>query len=238
MYCKKCKYYAHDHISTCPKCGANWEDTRKELHLNWLTKASYNWLAPSTSAVSDEHRLATGIAAGAGASAVHNDIDFSEVAVPKAPTPQARPDDDLDVSMLPELDLNLMDETPAPEHKPMAEETVSIMPELEVPELDLNQDMILSAPSENITAQTPAAPTMEELSLSDDVLELDFSTADATPVQAPPKAPKKKEDLFIPELEEMLAPLTEDQKPSAQNKKISFSEDDDILLDFNMDNNK
>lgn len=237
MYCKKCKYHAHDHISTCPKCGTNWEETRKDLHLAWMTKPGYNWLSLSAPRVSEEHILATGIATG-GESTVRDDIDFPETITPPV-MPKASANQDLDVSLLPELDLNLMDETPVPAPTPAAPEPVFTMPELEVPELDFGQDLDLSTPTEIKPEKTSPTPTMEEFSLPEDVLELDFSSAaDVVPVQTPSRSPKKKEDLFIPELEEMLAPLTEDQKPSAPAKKLSFSEDDDILLDFNMDDHK
>ncbi len=50
MYCKKCKFHSFDHVSKCPKCGADWEESRKALYLNWITASGVNWLSPELSA--------------------------------------------------------------------------------------------------------------------------------------------------------------------------------------------
>ncbi len=38
MFCPKCKYTTFDHFNSCPKCGYEWEDIRKELSLDWLVE--------------------------------------------------------------------------------------------------------------------------------------------------------------------------------------------------------
>ena len=45
MYCKKCKFHSFDHVSACPKCGTDWEESRKALYLNWISATGVNWLA-------------------------------------------------------------------------------------------------------------------------------------------------------------------------------------------------
>ena len=67
MYCKKCRFHSYDHVGKCPKCGVDWEETRKALYLNWITASGFNWLAPTTSTAE------TVSAAGSGAMADDSD---------------------------------------------------------------------------------------------------------------------------------------------------------------------
>ncbi|GEM_PF-2739737 len=41
MYCLKCKYTSFDHFEMCPKCGSNWEETKKALNLDWVPAPAY-----------------------------------------------------------------------------------------------------------------------------------------------------------------------------------------------------
>ncbi len=211
MYCKKCKYHAFDHVNTCPKCGADWEETRKALYLNWLTSRGHDWFAASAPQVQPP----------SGAATIPSRADQPELQEEylNLETTAAR-SEEIEVSLLPDLDFGL--EEPAPS-KP--------------------------AP---VTAKTPTpprpAPATQELFLDDkaieDMVELDFSLSLDTPAPIAPKpsAPKpmtskatlpKRDELFIPELEEMLAPLTEEPKTPASAKTAKkFSGEDDIFLDF------
>lgn len=47
MYCKHCNYHSFDHARECPKCGADWQDVRKLLHLDWLMPNDGSWLNAS-----------------------------------------------------------------------------------------------------------------------------------------------------------------------------------------------
>jgi hypothetical protein len=220
MYCKKCKFHAFDHVSTCPKCGADWEETRKALYLNWITASGVNWIAPDK-AMSQPASAAqpTQVFRSAPAPAVtvqeamDSDplldalSDSSDASRPlaAAPSPAARRDTDIDVSHFPELDFS----TPQPAAPAKAK-----TPSSPAPAPKANDDLFLDT--------LPA----------EEVLELDFSTVPEPPAapKAPVPAKPKREDLFIPELEEMLAPLTEEPRPAP--KKPAFTEEKDILLDF------
>ena len=46
MYCRKCNYTSHDHLTACPKCGRSWEEERKELGLGWMIETTGVWLEP------------------------------------------------------------------------------------------------------------------------------------------------------------------------------------------------
>ena len=200
MYCKKCRFHSFDHVGACPKCGADWEETRKSLYLNWITASGVNWVAPAPA------KAETAQTATVGA-----DDEFVEL-IGQTPEASSSGDSDIDVSLFPELDFSM--ESPAPQ-----------------------------APSKPAAATpAPAAPRKEEeLFLDampvDDVTELDFSASFDTPsAPTPPLSKPKREDLFIPELEEMLAPLTEEPRQNpAPAKKASFSEESEILLDFGND---
>ena len=116
--------------------------------------------------------------------------------------------EDIDVSIFPELDFSMQDAKPqTPAHAPR-----------------------------------PAAARQEELFLDampvDDTVELDFSSSFEEPAAPtpPPLSKPKREDLFIPELEEMLAPLADEprQNPAPAKKQV-MSEESEILLDFGND---
>jgi hypothetical protein len=221
MYCKKCKFHSFDHVSTCPKCGADWEETRKALYLNWITASGVNWIA---SAKTDSQSAATTqpaqtfrstpAPAAAAPAALDSDplldalSDSSSTFRPTlvaTPSPAARRDADIDVSLFPELDFSTYQpEAPA---KTQTSTPVSATP-------TVNDDLFL----ESVPAE--------------EVLELDFSTVAEAPTapKTPAPAKPKREDLFIPELEEMLAPLTDEPRPTP--KKPAFTEEKDILLDF------
>lgn len=46
MYCKNCGFHSFDHLKNCPKCDQNWEQTRKDLGLQWIKETKGNWLEP------------------------------------------------------------------------------------------------------------------------------------------------------------------------------------------------
>lgn len=213
MYCKKCKFHSFDHVSTCPKCGADWEESRKALYLNWITASGVNWLSPELSApqAAPEPSVATAKTTNADTyldTLSQSAVDYS--ATPPAPPAQAsNRDADIDVSLFPELDFAMTDSKP---ETPMPKRSAA------PPKSD--DDLFL-----------------ESLPV-DEMVELDFSTSLDAPIESKAQAPSKpkREDLFIPELEEMLAPLTDEPRPSpSQPKKQVFSEDTDILLDFGSD---
>lgn len=201
MYCKKCRFHSFDHVSTCPKCGADWEEGRKALYLNWITASGVNWTAPAMPAKAE-----TPPPTPESASQDSTEDYLDMISQPPAAAPK---DEDLDVSLFPELDLS-MDE-------PKAQ----------------------AAPTPPPAPKAKAPQAEEELFLDsmpvDDAVELDFSaTFDAPEEPTPPPVSKpKREDLFIPELEEMLAPLTDEPRPNpAPAKKPAMSDETEILLDF------
>jgi hypothetical protein len=210
MYCKKCKFHSFDHVSACPKCGTDWEESRKALYLNWISATGVNWLAQ------DVAQAVAASAAKPGGDDMQarsgSQDNFSEdyLAAPAPPVAVAAANTDIDVSSFPELDFSMPETAPKP---PASKKAAPTAP---APEQELFLDTI------------PA----------DDVVELDFSAPleTAPTPQAPAPAKGKKEDLFIPELEEMLAPLDEEPRAKpAQAKKPAFTEETEILLDFGTD---
>lgn len=210
MYCKKCKFHSFDHVSTCPKCGADWEESRKSLYLNWLSASGVNWLEKKTA----QNETAPAMAQGAAEAASHEDYLAAPVAPPAKAVADSAMDNGIDVSSFPELDF--------------------AMPEAETAPIAQTPTAAQSAPAPKIDDDLFLEPIPVE-----DTVELDFSTVESAPPtpQAPPAQSKpKREDLFIPELEEMLAPLEDEPraKPAAP-KKPAFSEEQEILLDFGTD---
>jgi len=207
MYCKKCRFHSYDHVGKCPKCGADWEEARKALYLNWITASGFNWLAPTPAA---ETASAAGPDMADDSDALLNSLSESSAgqayaAAPTPPSGAGSRDSDIDVSIFPELDFT----------------------------------GAASAP------KTPAPRQDEEIFLDampvDDIVELDFSSPDDAPSapKAQPLSKPKREDLFIPELEEMLAPLTDEPRISpAPAKKPSLSDETEIILDFGSDSGK
>lgn len=216
MYCKKCKFHSFDHVSACPKCGADWEETRKSLYLSWLSATGINWLAKDASPAA---AAAPAAAQGAAKEPLPQSAQSDYLAAPMAPpAPSAKPsvDSGIDVSSFPELDFAMPEAEPAP-----------------------------AAKAETFRPSGPAPKPEEDLFLeplaSEDTVELDFSASFDTPAAPQPaaQAKPKREDLFIPELEEMLAPLEEEPRAkSAAPKKPSFSEEQEILLDFGTESPK
>ncbi|WP_028578305.1 hypothetical protein [Desulfomicrobium escambiense] len=201
MYCKKCKFHSFDHVAACPKCGADWEETRKALYLNWITASGVSWVAP----VAAQAAPAASAVSPAMAMDVSGGEDELSHLIAPAPTPPSSKDADIDVSLFAELDFS----AEGPEAKPSAPAAAKPAPK---PDEDLFLD---SMPVE-------------------DMPELDFSASfDAPAEPAPPISKPKREDLFIPELEEMLAPLTEEPRQNpAPAKKAPVADETEILLDF------
>lgn len=214
MYCKKCKFHSFDHVSTCPKCGADWEETRKALYLNWITASGTNWLAPATSAPQAAPAPSPFVSEATGSDSFDSMSDASDGYYATTPHMELSPpnprDADIDVSLFPELDFTMTESKPETSDK---------------------------IPSRMRSA--PAPKPDEEIFLDampvEEMVELDFSASFDAPAASKTPAPSssKREDLFIPELEEMLAPLADDNRPGpAPSKKPAYSEETDILLDF------
>ena len=51
---KNVNSHSFDHVSACPKCGADWEESRKALYLNWVSASGVNWLKQETAAQQPE----------------------------------------------------------------------------------------------------------------------------------------------------------------------------------------
>ena len=210
MYCKKCKFHSFDHVSACPKCGADWEESRKALYLNWISATGVNWLAQNVAQPSPASASKPTGADTQARSGSQNNTSEDYLAAPVPPVAAAVANTDIDVSSFPELDFSMPEAAP----QPAAPKTPAPKP---------------SAPEEELFLDTIPA---------DDTVELDFSAPlEVAPApQAPSPAKAKKEDLFIPELEEMLAPLDEEPRTKpAQAKKPAFTEETEILLDFGTD---
>ena len=215
MYCKKCKFHSFDHVSACPKCGADWEESRKALYLNWISASGVNWLqqdsaAPKPATESAQTMQKTETHAQ---SADTSDSSADYLSAPPAPAATAATKNtDIDVSNFPDLDFT-MTEAPVREAAPAPK------PQAPKPEEDL---FLETLPAE-------------------DMVELDFSASFDAPVapQTPAPSKPKREDLFIPELEEMLAPLDDEPRSkSTAAKKPSFSQETEILLDFGNDSSE
>ena len=210
MYCKKCKFHSFDHVSACPKCGTDWEESRKALYLNWISATGIKWLAQNVAQPTAASASKPAADETQARFASQDSLSEDYLAAPAAPVAAATVNTDIDVSNFPELDFSMAEATP----KPSAPKTET--PKSPAPEEELFLDTI------------PA----------DDAVELDFSAPleTAPAPQAPFAAKAKKEDLFIPELEEMLAPLDEEPRAKpVQAKKPAFTEETEILLDFGTD---
>jgi hypothetical protein len=48
MYCPRCKYTYSDQLDICPRCGADWQEVRQRLELDWLGLGTQNWLGEHT----------------------------------------------------------------------------------------------------------------------------------------------------------------------------------------------
>lgn len=215
MYCKKCKFHSFDHVSACPKCGADWEESRKALYLNWILASGTNWLthdavapqsAPESSAKPEKVEVHAHSNSMSGSA-----TDYLS-APPAHSVAAATQNTDIDVSNFPDLDFTMAE---APTQEP--------------------------APAQKKPAPKPDDDLFLETLPAEDMVELDFSASFDTP--APPQAPAptkpKREDLFIPELEEMLAPLDDEPRSkSASAKKPSSSQETEILLDFGTDSSE
>ena len=211
MYCKKCRFHSFDHVSACPKCGANWDETRKALYLNWITGSGVNWLAPIAAKAVQTPAQAAALTVPPVQDDTDAGEDFSHLIAPPPAAPSAA-GAEIDVSLFPELDFSA---------EPAAPKTLA-PPRAKPAATRADEDLFLdSMPVE-------------------DMPELDFSASFDTPAEpAPPISKPKREDLFIPELEEMLAPLTEEPRQNpAPAKKAPVSGESDILLDFGSDSAK
>ncbi|MFO7718302.1 MAG: hypothetical protein ACQESV_10125 [Thermodesulfobacteriota bacterium] len=47
MFCSKCKFTSFDHADACPRCGADWSATKKQLDLHWLRPNPAAWFPPT-----------------------------------------------------------------------------------------------------------------------------------------------------------------------------------------------
>ena len=211
MYCKKCKFHSFDHVSACPKCGTDWEESRKALYLNWISATGVNWLAQEAVAQPAAPSKPGGDAMQPNPS-IQNDFSDDYLAAPAPPVAASVVTTGIDVSNFPELDFTMAEAVPEPPAKKPA------------------------APVKS----EPAPKLEEELFLdtipAEDMIELDFSASFEAPLAPQAPAKGKREDLFIPELEEMLAPLEEEPRlKPVQTKKPTFTEETEILLDFGTD---
>lgn len=41
MYCTHCKYTSFDYLPTCPRCGRDWSEEKKDLNLMWVEPSVY-----------------------------------------------------------------------------------------------------------------------------------------------------------------------------------------------------
>jgi len=215
MYCKKCKFHSFDHVSACPKCGADWEESRKALYLNWILASGTNWLthdAVAPQSASGSSAKPEKVEAPAHSNSMSGSAAGYLTAPPAHSVADATKNTGIDVSNFPDLDFSMAEASPkdpAPAQKPSAPK-----------------------PDEDLFLETLPA---------EDMVELDFSASfDSPPAsQAPAPSKSKREDLFIPELEEMLAPLDDEPRSkSASAKKPSFSPETEILLDFGTDSSE
>ena len=50
MYCKQCGFHSFDHVTSCPKCGQDWEAARKALGLEWIEERKGSWIEEADTA--------------------------------------------------------------------------------------------------------------------------------------------------------------------------------------------
>ncbi|AMD92657.1 hypothetical protein AXF15_05760 [Desulfomicrobium orale DSM 12838] len=185
MYCKKCKFHASDSLSTCPKCGANWEETRKALFLNWLT-GSRHW-EPSAPETPKPQNAAERSPVGQSAAAAMDDLDdFSDdfLQPPQAPpsSPVQKPAHDGTVAV-PEIDFSLG--APQAGATPVSPPPVT-PPDEDVMELDFS-DLVSDSP------QPPAAAKQEDLSIPD----LEAMLSQVENHKNPQPAPENEDDIQL-----------------------------------------
>lgn len=232
MYCKKCKYHAFDHVSTCPKCGVSWEEARKSLFLNWMTTNERPWTSaasdtsdtprpPATSDIFQTEETAD-ISLNADLS-LSDGEDFSDDLLLEtlAATQQQLAQKD-EADPFPELDFNL--DGDQLKDSADAQDSTSTIPELDF-SLDTpatESSASLSAPQEN-----PQAADSDKLKIDLPPLTLDHDAPNPskTPISTGPQ-----EDLLIPGLEEIFSSTaTNEPEGSGANKTA----EDDIVLDLN-----
>lgn len=185
MYCKKCKFHASDSVSTCPKCGANWEETRKALSLSWLT-GSRHWepSAPETPKPQNAPEMSP---VGQSAAAAMDDLDdFSDdfLQPPQAPPSSSvqKPAHD-GTGAVPEIDFSL--DAPKAGTGPASPPPVNT-PDDDVMELDFS-DLVSDIP------QPSAAAKQEDLSIPD--LEAMLSPVENH--KKPQPAPENEDDIQL-----------------------------------------
>lgn len=185
MYCKKCKFHASDSVSTCPKCGANWEETRKALSLNWLT-GSRHW-EPSAPETPKPQNAAEMSPVGQSAAAAMDDLDdFSDdfLQPPQAPpsSPVQKPAHD-GTAAVPEIDFALG--APQAGATPVSPPPVT-PPDDDVMELDFS-DLVSDSP------QPPAAAKQPGLSIPD----LEAMLSQVENHKNPQPAPENEDDIQL-----------------------------------------
>lgn len=226
MYCKKCKYNSYDHVPSCPKCGMDWNETRKLFFLNWINTSGYQWLAPGTGG--DGAQPAMPELVVPSPSAIETEDLFPQVSKEPAmaadisPGPSAQTADG-------DIFVDFSQDTASPA---MAEPVAPVTPIAEIESAHLPDLDFSSAPAKE--EELFAGNIVDEMT-EEDVVELDFSTSfdDLETQQTAQSGQAKHDDLFIPELEEMLAPLTEGAGASdVADKEQQFFGEGDILLDF------
>jgi hypothetical protein len=216
MYCKKCKFHSFDHVGTCPKCGADWEETRKSLYLNWLSASGVNWLAKDTAPAAATPQGAGKELHLESAHGASQDYLATPVTPPAPAVTATSKVTGIDVSNFPDLDFTMPETAPLPPAKP-------------------------AEPARSAPAPKPEEDLFLESLPAEEMVELDFSASFDTPAASPTPAQSKpkREDLFIPELEEMLAPLEDEPRTkSGAPKKPSISKEQEILLDFGSEPSK
>ncbi|MDY0275745.1 MAG: hypothetical protein RBR42_10000 [Desulfomicrobium sp.] len=169
-----------------------------------------------------------------------------EITMPTAPRPQDQFHQSVDLADKDEpivLDLPQGPEVPFPNTSEPTS-AAHAFPEIAVaslPDLDFSSQYTKEDPVLDLKLQAKDNEFFVDNTFGeedeDTLVELDFGASfDELEVEPEPARPvqAKREDLFIPELEEMLAPLTDESTASSPSNKTGqlFFGEGEILLDF------
>jgi hypothetical protein len=232
MYCSKCQYHGHDHITACPKCGASWEEARKALGLVWLEVAGHPWLTlspqPETiasdlldvDAILTPPALPEPTPPSASQTPIFAIDDLPAPGSAQSPPPAADPSPgsgaellSLEIPSVPEIEVELPSiEVPDLEPQPSAASSPPILDPLDetTPEETFLERLSAEMPATDHIILEPetSAPVQTDALELDLVLEQD-APSEASPATPPrPEPPQPSSDLIIPDLEELLGPPT------------------------------
>ncbi|WP_141721026.1 hypothetical protein [Desulfoplanes formicivorans] len=96
MYCRQCGFHSFDHLHACPKCGHNWDTTRKSLGLQWIKEPLGSWLENSPAPSAPDTQQSAQQATQNNASLIDEDAFMLEEDwdLPASPSTTSFPDEE------------------------------------------------------------------------------------------------------------------------------------------------